>query len=282
MLRLQGTTKNRFTKMNRPPEGTSWLWLTADILESAAWRALPGNAMKVVLRIGLEHLKHGGVENGNLPVTYQDFVRWGVRRNSIHEAQLVAIHLGLVDRTSIGEVPWRGDIRRPSTFGLTWLPQHNGIPPSNRWTRIRTDLDAKQAIGHAKAQLAQVRRRTPSWKRARKQSPTPKDVTWPGNDTATWPGSDSVPRQSNTAGFPSNEAATPFYMSGYPDDSPNRGVAQTSRTEPANDRQETADAAVNSTKPTTSTTSSQRTRPATQRERRRSPKPSPREDGENE
>jgi hypothetical protein len=61
-------TGNRFTKMNRPPEGTSWCWLTADMLASPAWRALTGNAMKIVMRIALEHLRHGGVENGKLPV----------------------------------------------------------------------------------------------------------------------------------------------------------------------------------------------------------------------
>src|SRR6516164_8599010 len=96
---LYGTTKRRFAEMNRPPEGTSWCWLTADMLESPAWCALTGNALKVVLRIALEHLKHGGLDNGKLPVTYQDFAKCGVRKNSIREAQLVAIHLGFIDRT---------------------------------------------------------------------------------------------------------------------------------------------------------------------------------------
>jgi hypothetical protein len=150
--------------MNRPPEGTSWCWLTADILESPAWRALTGNALKVVLRIALEHLKHGGVDNGRLPVTYQDFEKCGVRKNSIREAQLVAVHLGFIDRT-VGEVPWHGDIRQPSTFGLTWLPRYDGQPASNKWTRIKDKSDARVAIAHAKTQLAQLRRLPPSFNR---------------------------------------------------------------------------------------------------------------------
>src|SRR5260221_4345131 len=127
---LHGTTRTRFTKMNRPPEGTSWCWLTADMLDSSAWRALSGNAMKVIMRIALEHLKHGGLENGKLPVTYQDFVKWGVRKNSVREAQLVAIHLGRIDRTSIGEVPWLGDSRRLGTLCRAWLPRYKGAPPT--------------------------------------------------------------------------------------------------------------------------------------------------------
>ena len=139
-------TGNRFTKMNRPPEGTSWCWLTADMLASPAWRALTGNAMKIVMRIALEHLRHGGVENGKLPVTYTDFVKFGVRRNTVRESILVAQHLGFIDRTSTGEVPWHGDIRAPGTFSLTWLPRYNGAPPSNRWTKIKDDADARGAL----------------------------------------------------------------------------------------------------------------------------------------
>src|ERR1700730_17226983 len=84
------------------------------MLESPAWRAMPGHAIKVVMRIALEHLKHGGVENGGLPTTYNDFVSCGVRRARIREAIMIAIYLGWIERVSIGETPWHGDIREPS------------------------------------------------------------------------------------------------------------------------------------------------------------------------
>jgi hypothetical protein len=154
---LHGTTKSRFTRMNRPPENTSWCWLTADMLASPAWRALPGNAMKIVMRIALEHLRHGGVENGLLPVTYQNFVQCGVRRNSVHEALLAAEHLGWIDRTSLGNSPWEGDVRAPSTYGLTFLPRHDGSPPRNRWSSFKTDSEAKVIIKNLKANLRQLR-----------------------------------------------------------------------------------------------------------------------------
>jgi hypothetical protein len=161
------------------------------MLESPAWCALTGNALKVVLRIALEHLKHGGLDNGKLPVTYQDFAKCGVRKNSIREAQLVAIHLGFIDRT-VGEVPWHGDIRQPSTFGLTWLPRCDGLPPSNRWTQIKDNFDARAAIRRAKTQLAQLRRLPPSFNRQKRQTPTPKDETCTGRDIGTCTSSDSV------------------------------------------------------------------------------------------
>lgn len=203
----------RFKQANRPPEGTSWCWLTAEMLESPAWRALTGNAMKVVLRIVLEHLKHGGVENGVLPVTYQDFVRYGVRRNAIRESKVIAIHLGWIDETSTGEVPWHGDIRRPSTFALTWLPYRNGALATNRWARIKSDLDAKAAIKRAKAELVQVRRLAPSFNRQKKQIPTPESVTSPGVDVGTCSGSDSISGESESLQASSNDGGTPFYIS---------------------------------------------------------------------
>jgi hypothetical protein len=171
--------------------------------------------MKVVLRIALEHLKHGGVENGKLPVTYQDFARRGVRKNSVREAQLVAIHLGWVDRTSIGEVPWHGDIRSPSTFGLTWLPRYDGAPANNRWASIETELDAKAAVRRAKAELAQLRRMPSFFNRQVNQSPTPKDATWTGDDSDTSSSNDEVREDYSSAESPSNDCGTPFYISGY-------------------------------------------------------------------
>jgi hypothetical protein len=209
---IRGTaTGNRFTKMNRPPEGTSWCWLTADMLASPAWHALTGNAMKVILRIALEHLRHGGVENGSLPVTYTDFVRCGVRRNSVREALLVAIHLGFIDITSVGDVPWHGDIRKPSIYSLTWLPRDNGAPPRNRWTRIKAGLDAKAAVKRAKAQLGQLHAPPLSFNRQENQSPTPKDGTWPGTDSDLWADNEPVLGTDNVVQFPSNDSETPFY-----------------------------------------------------------------------
>src|SRR5262249_27699241 len=154
-----------------------------------------------------------GVENGSLPVTYQDFVRWGVRRNAIREAIVVASNLGWIDKTSTGEVPWHGDIRRPNTFALTWLPQHNGTPASNRWTRIKSDADAKAATRAAKTQLAKARRLPAFFNRQKKQTPSPENVTRPGDGLDTCPGHDALFGESKSPESSSNDCGTPFYIS---------------------------------------------------------------------
>jgi len=58
---------------NRPPKDMPWIWLTREMLESPAWRAMDMlAARRVVERIILEHMAHAGTENGNLIVTYAD------------------------------------------------------------------------------------------------------------------------------------------------------------------------------------------------------------------
>src|SRR4051812_25955695 len=79
-------SNSRFKKMNKPPVGEPWIWLTREILESCAWRALSHAGQKIVFRVILEHLAHGGSQNGDLPVTYRDFEHYGVGSNSIYPA----------------------------------------------------------------------------------------------------------------------------------------------------------------------------------------------------
>jgi hypothetical protein len=155
---LQGSMRRRFREMNRPPEGESWLWMTSGMLESPAWRTLPGHALKLVMRIALEHLSHGGLDNGALPVTYGDFVKFGIERRRIREAIMIAEGLGFIERVSVGETPWHGHIRTPGKFALTWLPKANGIPPSNKWTRHTTIADANAAILYAQRTCEKLRK----------------------------------------------------------------------------------------------------------------------------
>ena len=61
-------------KRNSPPQDEPWIWLTREMLGSEAWCSLSRGALRVVCRVMLEHMAHGGTANGNLPVTYADFV----------------------------------------------------------------------------------------------------------------------------------------------------------------------------------------------------------------
>ncbi len=119
-------------KRNHPPKDQPWIWLTRDLLESEAWRSLSHAGMGVVFRVMLEHMAHAGTENGNLVVTYDDFVKFGIRRQSINAAIREAIERGFIivtvqGRASVGEARW------PNRYALTWLPLKDGAPATNRW-----------------------------------------------------------------------------------------------------------------------------------------------------
>ena len=108
------------------------MWVTREMLESEAWRTAPLHTRRLVDRLIIEHMNHGGHENGNLICTYDDFVNSGVRRNTIKQAQDDAARRGLIYLVARGK-PSSGPGRRPSIFGLGWLPGKAGDAAPNRW-----------------------------------------------------------------------------------------------------------------------------------------------------
>jgi hypothetical protein len=96
----------KYRKANRPPANAAWVWLTEEMLSSPAYRVLSGGAHKVIARIAIEHMAHGGTLNGALPVTYNDFVSYGIRRRSILGYLYEAMALGFIDRTQQGVRAW--------------------------------------------------------------------------------------------------------------------------------------------------------------------------------
>jgi hypothetical protein len=124
----------RWRAMNRPKG--AFIWLTRELLASQAWREMPLSARRVVERVLIEHMNHAGTFNGSLIVTYDDFEKFGVRRKSIARAIKKAVALGFLDVTGKGHRSY-GIGRRPSTYGITWLPRCDGTPASNRWRKIK-------------------------------------------------------------------------------------------------------------------------------------------------
>lgn len=135
----------QFERANRPPPDMPWCWLTREMLESEAWRAMTLPARRVVDRLIIEHMSHGGTLNGELPCTYDDFQRFGVSRKSISAAIRVAVALGCIDLVVRGHLN-HGAADRPSLYGLTWLPRSDNTPPSNRWKSIKDRADAKLRV----------------------------------------------------------------------------------------------------------------------------------------
>ena len=65
--------------------------------DSPAWRHLPDNARRVLDRLEVEHVRDGGADNGNLPCTYSDFEKAGLRRQSVALAIRQCAKLGFIE-----------------------------------------------------------------------------------------------------------------------------------------------------------------------------------------
>jgi hypothetical protein len=113
---------------------------TLDLLKSPAWKSLTLEGYKVVTRIAIEHMLHGGRDNGSLIIPYHDF--------GMHPRQ-IAKGLGAVEALGIIEIKrgrgGNGEFKAPSTYRLTWLSA-SGLPPTNEWLKIVSLEDAKTTL----------------------------------------------------------------------------------------------------------------------------------------
>lgn len=121
---------------NRPPSDKPWLWLTRELIESEAWASCSIAERRVIDRVMLEHMAHAGTENGNLAVTYADFVKFGIRRASLNAAITGATIKGLIIITEKGRRS-AGPDRWPTRYALGWLPMSDGASALNRWKTWR-------------------------------------------------------------------------------------------------------------------------------------------------
>jgi hypothetical protein len=117
------------------------------MLISPPWRVLKDVERRVLERIEIEHMQHGGVENGNLIVRKEDFVGWGIDPNA------VAPSLRVLDRLGLNQIEVRGaagnaEQRRAHRFRLTYVDNRSGLQPTDEWKKIET-LEEAEAIAEA-------------------------------------------------------------------------------------------------------------------------------------
>ena len=102
-----------------------------EMLELPAFAVLNLAERRILDRLEIELAHHGGTDNGQLPCTFDDFARFGVRRKSIASAVRVLCALGFVEVTERGRAG-NGEFRRPHKFRLTYRhlnrsePTHDG------------------------------------------------------------------------------------------------------------------------------------------------------------
>jgi hypothetical protein len=123
-----------------------------EMLESPAYRVLSLSAHRVLDRIQVELAHHGGADNGALPVTYDQFVEYGLHRHAIAPAVRELVALGFIEMTERGR-HGNGEFRTPNKFRLTFRPTGKAAE-TNEWRKFETIEGAEL--------MAQAARKTPA------------------------------------------------------------------------------------------------------------------------
>jgi hypothetical protein len=123
------------------------------MLESAAWRTLSFTARRILDRIEIEHGRHGGVENGKLPVTYDDFAEFGIRRKAISSGLFELVALGFIEITQRGRMA-AAQFHVSSKYRLTYIFTRQDGQPTDEWSKFTSDVEALAAV---KAQARKMR-----------------------------------------------------------------------------------------------------------------------------
>jgi hypothetical protein len=106
----------------------------------------------VISCIEIELAHHGGNDNGRLPVTTDDFVRYGMHRTSVAPGIREAEALGFIRVTQRGR-GGNAEHRSPNLFFLTFAHGRDSRapPPPHDWRRIEAMAEAEQIAHEARA-----------------------------------------------------------------------------------------------------------------------------------
>jgi hypothetical protein len=134
---------------------------TVRMLESPAWRVLSLSARRILERIEIELGHHGGNDANKLPVTYNDFVEYGVHRHAIRPAVRECVALGFLEITEQGRAG-NAEFRSPNKFRLTYAYGRK-VEPTHDWQHIQT-IDEADALARA-ARMAGKKQKSSAGKR---------------------------------------------------------------------------------------------------------------------
>jgi hypothetical protein len=136
-------SRRRFSKRtNHPPQGEPWIWHTLELISSPAWRGRSINCIRLIEYLEIEHLRHGGNENGQLLAPYMQLVAFGIGKRLISDAIAEGEARGLVSVKRGGR---KGTtMNECSTYRLTYLwtkTRRDGLwdwkEPTNEWRRFK-------------------------------------------------------------------------------------------------------------------------------------------------
>jgi len=122
------------------------------MLESPPYRQLSLSARRVLDRLEIELGHHGGMDNGRLPVTFDNFQRYGIDRHAIAPAIRELVALGFIEITEHGRAG-NADWRSPNRFRITYKHTKDA-GPTHEWKRIQTAERARAKAREAREPVA--------------------------------------------------------------------------------------------------------------------------------
>jgi hypothetical protein len=135
------------------------------MLESPAYRALSLSAHRVIDRIAIELCRHAGTMNGRLPVTYDDFERYGIHRHAIGPAIREAAALGFIQITEQGRAG-NAEWRKPSLYRLTFCrSDHDVGDGTHEWKKVIEEQAGAIAAAARKAKAANPAKTKSQWRK---------------------------------------------------------------------------------------------------------------------
>jgi hypothetical protein len=157
-------SRKRRSKATSFPKGVGYnIPIPRDLLASPAWLVMSHQCRKLIDALMTEWANHGGQENGNLKVPYDQLQARGLRRETILDDVVEAKALGIIQLVR-GQRSY-GSRRSPNVYRLTWLGTLDGLPPTNEWRAIKTKHEADVRVRNALEGLARER----AIKRARRE-----------------------------------------------------------------------------------------------------------------
>ena len=146
--------------------GGGWIPHRLRLIMSPAWVQRPIPVARILDRLEIEHMQHAGKENGELCVSFDQFVAAGVSRKIVRAAEEAAEALGLLVVVRSEEIT--RNIRQPNKYRLTYVPEKNRRAPTDEWQDITAEK--AQAVVEAFQKIASGKR-GPSYPRG--TSPVP-------------------------------------------------------------------------------------------------------------
>ena len=120
-------------------------------------------------RLEIEHGHQGGAENGNLIVTYDQFVAYGIHRHAIAPAIRELEQLGFMEVVKKG-CALNGSFRQPSRYRITYLRAKGAEGDgTHEWRLIKTVDEAEERARQARLE-ADHRARSLGKARSQKQN----------------------------------------------------------------------------------------------------------------